>query len=96
MINTILRLIKYHYEKDEEQFRDVCRQTILDFRAIDKFECAEMIAVYMGERNEHVWSVTDPENEIEKMKREIRELKERLKKKKDLFVKFLQRRQLND
>ncbi len=54
-----------------------------------------MIAVYMGERKEHVWSATDPENEIEKMKREIRELEERLKKKKDLFVKFLQRRQLN-
>lgn len=95
MINTILRLIKYHYEKDEEQFRDVCRQTILDFRTMDKFDCAEMIAVYMGERKEHVWSVMDPESEIEKMKREIRELEKQLKKKKDLFVKFLQRKQLN-
>lgn len=94
MIKFLLRLIKYHYEKDEEQFRDCCREIQLNLNATGKIECSEMIAVYMGENKEHVWSVTDPENEIEKMKTEIRKLEQRLKDKKDLFLKFLQRKRL--
>lgn len=96
LLNDTLRLIKYHYEKEETAFADCCRKIMLDLYGENKIDCAEMIAVYMGERDGHIWTATDPENEIEKMKREIRELEEQLKKKKDLFVKFLQRKQLTD
>lgn len=89
-------MIKYHYEKEEEKFKDCCREIMLDLYALNKIDCAEMIAVYISERSQqNVWCATDPETEIEKMKKEIRQLEERLKKKKDLFVKFLQRKKIN-
>lgn len=70
-INIIKNLIKFHYSKKEDKFRDICVLLILHFNSIEENYIADMVTMYMYPGYPHVWGTNDVITEEERIKNDI-------------------------